>query len=402
MSHSNNNVYDVVIIGGGLVGNSLALALANDARVAVVESQAVDAIPSPDPRPLTLSYASQRILQALQLWDDIKPHATPITHIDVSCQGHYSRTQFNAADYQVEALGQVVVAQQLTAILRERVLQHPQLTRFYSSTLEQLTAAPGAQHLQLQTPQGTCQLEAKLLVAADGANSHTRELLGIGVRHEDHGQSALAAVVQLARSHRHVAYERFIGEEILAALPYGEQQVGVVWAMPAAQAAVLKELPEIDFCQRLQTAFGYQLGKLLGVNPRQLYPLRGLQAVEQVRPHAVLLGNAAHTLYPVAAQGFNLSLRDVAVLAQVVKDAMAAQKNPGDFSLLTEYARWREGQQLRTISMTRAVSRLFEGRSALAKELSLLALTATPSAKNQLAQQALGVADICPRWVLSN
>ena len=392
--------YDVVIVGSGLVGSSLALALSKQMSVALIESKASTATVIEDRRPLTLSAASQRIFQALGVWQVIQAYATPIQRVHVSCQGHFSTTQFAASDYKLSALGYVISAAQLIAQLQECVREQRLLAQFYSSQIVELFPTPFGYRIHLRTPQGNRWLHAKLLVAADGAHSLTRQQLGIAMNLNPATTTALTAVVNLSRSHNQVAYERFVADSVLAALPFAAKQMGIVWMLPIAQAKQYRDLANEEFCQRLQTAFGYRLGRLLTVEARQYYPVQRMQAAEQIRPHAVLLGNAARVFEPIAAQGFNLALRDVAVLVEVLLSALQTGQNIGDLAVLKQYGEQRAGAQTRTITMTRAITAVFASKQQWAKELSLLALGAIPASRDQLARQALGEIESCPLWVM--
>lgn len=395
--------FDVLIIGAGLVGNSLSLALANHAKIAIIEANTLTIPTIFDERALALTFSTQRILQALNLWEKIQPHSTPIQQVHVSEVGHFGVTRFSAQDYDVDALGHVISAQIFSHILQESVMKNPTIQTYYGTTIQQITPFPDGYRVEIKTPQGISTLTTRLLVGADGMQSRTRELLGIAAKREDYAQTALTARIKLSRSHQNMAYERFIKQDVLAVLPASDNQVAIIWTVLSERANALNALSETDFCAEFQVAFGYRLGKFLSVEKRQIYPLRSLRAEEQVRPHAVLLGNAAHTLHPVAAQGFNLSLRDVAVLAQIVMDAMAAKENPGNLVVLKKYQDWREKKQLETMRFTQGIVRIFSKKTLpwmLLRDTGLLALEILPFAKKAIAYHAMGATDFVPKWVL--
>jgi len=397
-----STAFDILIIGAGLVGNSLALALAHTGKVAIIEANPLDAQSIPDERALALSFSTQRILTALNVWQIIQPHTTTIQQVHVSEVGHFGATRFSATEHGVDALGYTITAQNLTDILRQSVLDEPAIQRFYSSTIQQITPIPDGYRVQVQTPDGIRTFTTCLLVGADGAQSPTRKLLGISAKQEDYAQTALTARMTLTRPHQNIAYERFAGKAVLATLPLTANQVGIVWTTDTPYAEKLKMLSDIDFCTGFQTAFGHRLGKFIQVEKRLAYPLRSLHALEQIRPHAVLLGNAAHTLHPVAAQGFNLSLRDVAVLAQTIMDAIATGENVGHLAVLEKYLHDRKKEQLETMGFTQGVIRSFSQKTLpwkLLKETGLLGLAILPFAKNTLARHAMGIAAGMPKWV---
>lgn len=394
---------DILIIGAGLVGNSLALALAGKANVAIIEANPLDAPSKSDERALALSFSTQRILSALDVWKVLQPHTTPIQHIHVSEAKRFGATRFAAADYHVDALGHTITAQTLTDVLRDTAINNSSITHFYSSKLQKLTPTPDGYRVEVQTPDGIHTFNTRLLVAADGAHSATRQLLGISAKQVPLSQIALTARMTLSRSHNYTAYERFADQAVLAALPMKNNEIAIVWTADAEQAETLKALPDAAFCEAFQTAFGYRLGKLAQVEKRLAYPIFSLEAAEQIRPHAVLLGNAAHTLHPVAAQGFNLSLRDVAMLAQIIRDAVATTKNPGDLSVLTNYLDHRKKGQRQIMGLTQVLTQSFSKKTLpwmVLKKMGLLGLEMLPFAKGLLAKQAMGSADEMPGWVL--
>jgi 2-octaprenyl-6-methoxyphenol hydroxylase len=397
-------IFDVIIIGAGLVGNSLALSLADSAKIAIIESRPLAAPLLADERALALSFSSQRILSALNLWQTLQPFCTPIQKVHVSEVGHFGAVRFSAPDYGIAALGYAISAQTLTDTLQKSVLEKSSLRHFYATTLQQITPIPEGYRIQAITPEGTRTFITRLLVGADGTHSPTRKLLGIEASQQTPTQTAITARMAITHSHQNIAYQRFSKDAVLATLPITEKKVVVVWTVPTEFAKQLQTCIDQDFCHQFQAAFGNRLGKFTLAGKRLMYPLSSLHAAEQIRPHAVLLGNAAHTLHPVAAQGFNLSLRDVAVLAQMVIDAMAAGKNPGALSVLEHYLQQRKKGQLETIGFTQSIIKSFTKKDlpwALLKEAGLLGFAILPFAKNKAAHYATGIADQMPKWVIN-
>ncbi len=398
-----NTDIDLLIIGAGLVGNSLALALKNHANIAMIEANAANVVLPPDMRTIALSFSTRDILKALNVWSTLASYTTGIEQVHVCEAGHFGVTRFLAQDYQTDVLGHTILAQALTDTLRKAVLDSA-IPVFFESYPIQIQAFPQRYRVQIKTPEGIQHFTTRLLVGADGADSLTRRLLGIDVQHKNYQQTALTAQVTLARAHQQIAYERFTEQGVLAALPLkNKESVGVIWTAPTEITDQLQHLSDAEFCQAFQSTFGYRLGKLLQVTHRQRYSLKGSKALQQICPHALLLGNAAHALHPVAAQGFNLSLRDVAMLAQVVMDALLAKKNPGDFSVLKQYEESRQQEQLAIMGLTQNLVRLFSQKNkvaGLARNMGLVGLDFIPFVKDWIANQTMGLANHMPAWVL--
>jgi ubiquinone biosynthesis UbiH/UbiF/VisC/COQ6 family hydroxylase len=326
--------FDVVIAGGGMVGASLACALAQFCRVAVVESFPLNASaaaapvyrPSFDARSTALSLSSVAFLQGIGLWSTVIRHAEPIRHIHVSDQGRFGSTRMDAADEGLEALGYIVENHWLGAVLHGALRERPNLRLIAPASVEAVTAVDGGAQLLLRAGEETRSLHAGLAVIADGARSALAARLGIDSEERNYGQTAVIANIAHAAPHGGRAFERFCDSGPLAMLPLtraedGRSRSALVWVKEAADAAEILALDERAFLRRLQPAFGYRLGRLLAAGNRASYSLALVQATEQVRAGIVVLGNAAHTLHPVAGQGFNLSLRDVAALVGALRTA---------------------------------------------------------------------------------
>ena len=384
----------LAIIGGGLVGASLALALQAGARargwrIVLVEPFAPgDAWqPSYDARSSALSYGSRQIFERLGLWSALAERAEAISRIHVSDQGRFGATRLNAADEGVPALGYVVenawMGHCLWRALDPEVVQWrcpAQVTR--------LQPLGDGYRLQLDDDSS---LDCDLAVLADGGRSGLREQLGIAVRHTPYEQCALIANISPAEGHGGQAFERFTEQGPLALLPMQDERCALIWTRPPVDAERLQQLPEREFLNELQQAFGYRLGALRQVGVRHVYPLALVEASEQVRPHLVVLGNAAHSLHPVAGQGFNLSLRDALALAESLLHSAAS---PGDFTVLQAYqARQRQDQAL-TVGFSDGITRLFgrgEPLLVAGRTLGLLGLDLLPPAKHWFARQAMGL-----------
>jgi 2-octaprenyl-6-methoxyphenol hydroxylase len=407
-----NNVsdFDVVIVGGGLVGASLACALASQPlRVAVVESFPLgsDSQPGFDERTLALSYGSRQIFEGLGLWSEIVlSDATPIRHIHVSDQGYPGITHLDSEAEGVDALGYVVPSRVLGGVLAEALPGVANLTLFSPATLTQFSRDDQQATLTINHNNTQQTLTTRLLVGADGIQSAVRDLADIGSRQVDYGQTAVVTNIATERFHDYTAYERFTAHGPLAVLPASNNKddIGyrsaVVWTVDSKQTEHILALDDEHFMQSLAEEFGQRLGSILRVGKRQAFPLSLRHARDHVQPRLALIGNAAHTLHPIAGQGFNLGLRDVAALAEVIKKATDAQDDPGSLLTLNAYARWRRRDHLRVIAFTDSMVRLFSNRFpplVLARNLGLLAADILPPVKHGLTRRAMGLAGKLPR-----
>ncbi|MEO4048571.1 2-octaprenyl-6-methoxyphenyl hydroxylase [Pseudomonas sp. CAU 1711] len=384
----------LAIIGGGLVGASLALALQAGARARGWKIVLVEPFvpghgyqPSYDARSSALSHGSRLIFERLGLWPLLAERAEPILQIQVSERGRLGATRLSAADEGVPALGYVLENAWMGHCLWQAL--DPAVVEWRSpAEVTRLQALGDGYRLWLNDGSG---LDCDLAVLADGGRSGLREQLGIAVRHTPYEQCALIANVSPAEAHGGQAFERFTEQGPLALLPLSDNRCALVWTRPPVDAERLRGLSERAFLDELQQAFGYRLGSLRQVGTRHLYPLALVEAAEQVRPHLVLLGNAAHSLHPVAGQGFNLSLRDAQTLAEVL---LAGPASPGDFATLRHYLARQDQDQALTVGFSDRVTRLFgrdESLLVAGRTLGLLGLDLLPPAKRWFARQAMGL-----------
>ncbi|RMH83157.1 2-octaprenyl-6-methoxyphenyl hydroxylase [Pseudomonas sp. AOB-7] len=384
----------LAIIGGGLVGASLALALQDTARqrgwrIALIEPFAPGSSyqPSYDARSTALSYGSRLIYERLGLWQAIAQRAEAILQIHVSDRGRFGAARLQAIEEGVPALGYVVenawIGHCLWQALDAEVVQW-----YCPAEVTGLQRLDDGYRLSLSDER---QLDCDLAVLADGGRSGLREQLGIGVSQRPYGQSALIANVTPLEAHRGQAFERFTDDGPMALLPLTDNRCALVWTRAAADAERLLRLNDAAFLAELQQAFGYRLGALRQVGARHLYPLSLVEAQEQVRPHLVVLGNAAHSLHPIAGQGYNLSLRDTLALAEVLQAATAPL---GDFATLQGYLQRQQLDQQLTLGFSDRVTRLFSNAQPLltaGRNLGLLGLDLLPPAKRWFARQAMGL-----------
>ncbi len=390
---------DIVIVGGGMAGATLAIALAGHGlRLTLVEAAPleVEAVPNYDDRAIALALGAVRIFRTLGLWERLATHAQPIRHIHVSEQRGFGFTRLEAEEEGVAALGQVITARDLGQVLLEALKALPEVRLLAPARVRWVARDEDQVHLGLD--QG--QLAARLLVAADGGDSFVRRELGFETRRDDYGQSALVANVTPGRPHGDTAFERFTAEGPLALLPMRGDRCGLVWTVAGERLDAMLALDDPTFLDRLQAAFGWRLGRFQKVGRRAGYPLGRLWVPHSVQDRAVLVGNAAHTLHPVAGQGFNLGIRDLAVLAEVVVDAHRAGEDIGSEAVLARYQARREGDQKLVVRATDALVRLFSNRwppLKVARDLGLLGMEFCPPARHLLARTAMGLRPPLPR-----
>lgn len=388
------NRADIAIIGGGLVGASLALALqglakARGWKIVLIEPFAPgDSFqPSYDARSSALSFGTRQIYEQLGVWQEVERRAEPIRQIQVSDRGRFGSARLDAAEEGVPALGYVVENAWLGQCLWQG-LDGDVVSWRCPAEVTAMQAVEGGYRLQLDDDTS---LDCSLAVLADGGRSSLREQLGIHVRHRPYDQSAVIANITPGEAHRGQAFERFTEQGPMALLPLPDNRCALVWTRLGTDAKRLVDLDERSFLAELQGVFGYRLGALRQVGVRHLYPLALVEAQEQVRPHLVVLGNAAHSLHPIAGQGFNLSLRDVQSLAEAL---LAGPQQPGDLATLRGYHERQRLDQAMTIGFSDHVTRLFGTRQPLlatGRNLGLLGLDLLPPAKRWFARQAMGL-----------
>lgn len=384
----------IVIIGGGLVGASLALALQAGARqrqwkIVLIEPYAPgDSYqPSYDARASALSYGSQQIYQRLGLWPSIAPRAEAINNIHISDRGRFAAARISAAEEGVPALGYVVENAWLGHCLWA-ALDSDTVEWRCPARVEQMQTLNDGYRLQLDDGSS---LDCDLAILADGGRSGLREQLGIHAQTTAYGQTALISNISTARPHQGLAFERFTDDGPMALLPLADNRCVLIWTREPAEAQRLYTLPDKEFLQELQACFGYRLGAIEQVGSRHLYPLSLIESSEQVRSHLAVLGNAAHSLHPVAGQGYNLSLRDSMALAECL---LAGPETPGDLATLQRFQNNQQLDQELTIGFSDRVTRLFSTAQPLlasGRNLGLLGLDLLPPAKRWFARQAMGL-----------
>ena len=401
--------YDVVIIGGGLVGASLACALAPlGLKLCLLEAVTPRASkqPSYDDRTLALSASSCRILQGLDLWDELQLHATAIRSIQVSEMGHSTRVMLDPAELGLDAFGHVVEAREFGAAAMGRLPELGGLDFICPANVESIKADQAGVDVHYQLNDKMNVLRASLVVGADGAESMVREAMGIEAERYDYHQTAIICNVTPEHSHQGRAYECFTESGPFALLPHRDGRCGLVWSVASAQAEELMQLDDASFLSQAELLFGAALGRWKKLGKRSSYPLKLVQARTDWRPRMLILGNAAHAIHPIGAQGFNLGLRDVAVLAELLAEAKAHVPDafdPGAESLLREYSAWRAPDQRATIAYSDGLARLYANKTAVvgvARQLGLIAHRLLPSLRRRLAINAMGFRGRIPKLAL--
>lgn len=399
-----DSVYDVAIVGGGMVGISLAIALARMTpapRVVLIEAQDYNRQLHGgfDSRTIALSYSSRQIFDALGLWPDLVEHGvTPIQTIHISDRGHAGMTHLQASEQGVEALGYVIENRILGTVLLQALQTQSQVEIVAPAELQAMSL--GSHYAELHgTREGKpLDIRARLVVAADGTQSFVRQYVGVEQRHWDYKQSAVIANVACSQPHRNIAYERFTSRGPMALLPLAglddaPYRYGLVWTVAADQVDAVMAMDDAQVARRLRDYFGTRVGEFVRIGQRYSYPLGHTQIREHVRHRLAFIGNAAHTLHPVAGQGFNLGLRDVATLAQVVREALHAQQDPGDLARLQAYASWRRRDLIQTSLFTDSLVRAFSTDFpplVVARNLGLIAMECFAPLRKRFTRHAMG------------
>lgn len=377
--------FDIIIVGGGLVGASLACALKNQAlKIALIDKSPLHSKPlhNFDARALALSLPSIECLQMLDVWPKICEAASVIKAVHVSKQGHFGVTKICALEHQLPALGYVVNADDLNNALNQVVETLPHVTLFRPAEIVKVEKRDQGWAIQLSNQK---KLNTKLLVAADGSESLLRKQQGIEVKIQDYQQTAIVANIALNQSHQAVAYERFLEKGSIAILPFGANCVKCVWIIPSNQLKTLEVQSDKVFLENIQREFGHRLGFFGKLGKRVFYPLKNICAESLYADRFVLIGNAANTMHPIAAQGFNLGLRDAATLAEILAQAQNTNQDIGSVEVLRSYADRRidDHQAIRYFTDSLAEPHVFQWLGILASEW------VTPF-KRRIAERGLG------------
>ncbi|MEY2920756.1 MAG: hypothetical protein RL261_2061 [Pseudomonadota bacterium] len=397
--------YDLAIVGGGLVGASLALSLAPlGLRIALVE--AVPPVqggqhPSFDERTTALANGTIRTFKTLGVWAGMEREAAPIRKIHVSDQGRFGTARVDAVEQGLESLGYVVPNRVIGAALWEGLGRAPSVEIIAPAQVTGSEIDGETRVVTYEVAGESHSLRAKLVVAADGIRSLVRGQAGIDADHIDYDQVAITAVMTTQRFHDYVAYERFTEDGPIAILPLTDGRCGMVWTRKPADVERLLGLSDAEFLREFQAAFGFRLGRFVRISPRASYRLSLSRADRHIAQRLAVVGAAAQGLHPIAGQGFNLGLRDAASLAEVIADRrIAGTTDAGDPALLQDYAEWRETDRRRIVAFTDGLVRLFSSPLGVIKglrSLGILAFDVLPPAKSALARLSVGAAERVPR-----
>ncbi|WMQ74880.1 MAG: 2-octaprenyl-6-methoxyphenol hydroxylase [Sodalis sp.] len=386
----------VTIIGGGMAGATLALALSHLSRgtlqIDLVEVRTPGSRDHPgfDARAVALAQRTCREMTTIGVWPALASCATAITRVEVSDKGHLGKVQIATDDYQLPALGYVVELHAAGKRLFDLLRQAPGV-RLHCPAM--LTRLRREREETIITLDNGVELNAQLMVAADGSCSSLAAQCGMRWRQRDYQQIAVIANISTAVPHGGDAFERFTPHGSLALLPMSSARSSLVWCLPAAHKQDIADWDERRFCQALQQAFGWRFGRITAAGERQCYPLRLCTAERHIAHRLALVGNAAQTLHPIAGQGFNLGLRDVMTLAETLTQAAAQGEDIGDYAVLTRYQRRRRPDQAGTVGITDGLIHLFANRHlplVVGRNLGLLAMAHIPSLRDALARKTLG------------
>lgn len=403
--------FDVVIVGAGMVGASLALLLreymAQGLTVALIDEHEIKATqgqqPSFDDRTTALSLGTQRILGKMGLWTSLAQQGCAIEHIQVSQRGQFGRVRLHAKEEGVDTLGSVIPNRALGQGLSQALLDSPNLSILAPASVEHYEMQDEGARITLRQADESHTLHTRLLVLADGASSLGCKQLGIEQDRHDYGQTALICNVSFDRSHDHWAFERFTQGGPLALLPMQGNRFALVWCMPHEQAKAYLALDESEFNQHLQQTVGFDKGRITKSGDRFCYPLALTKAKEQVRRHLVILGNAAHGLHPVAGQGFNLALRDTYELAKNIGRIYQQQgvDQLGQLTHLLDYQQAQQQDQALTIGLSHHLPTQFAHAGcawSVLRALGLTVMDSVPVTKTLFARQAMGLVGATQAW----
>ena len=385
--------YDILIIGGGLIGNTLALALEKSHwRIGLIEektptlhSQARD-----DMRALALAKKSQEILNALDIWETIAPHATPIEKIHISQQHYFGTSVLDAKEMAFDAFGYVVPLPDLFQTLQHKFSSTKNIDFIRPAKVVDISAKD--QHWEVHLDNQPT-LSARLLICCDGTHSFARQTLELSTTEHDYQQAALITNITLENPHHNIAYERFTHAGSLAFLPMRDQRATLVWVHDKKDTEKLLHLDDKEFIHQLQKNFGRRAGNFLHSSKRQIHPLQEMLASKQTSTRLILMGNAAHTMHPIAAQGLNLGLRDVMTLADLLNHEA---NDPGDYLLLQQYEKQRARDQQSTSRLSHALQKLSGQHSKILRGLANIALQSFdlfPGLKKRFALKQMGLID---------
>jgi 2-octaprenyl-6-methoxyphenol hydroxylase len=390
--------YDLVIVGGGMAGASLACALVDTGlNIAIIEAVPwqSDQQPSYDVRTISLSHGSRLIYETMGIWQQIDPQAVcPIYSIHISDRGHPGMTHLDRKDAGVEALGYVIENRALGAALMNSLEANKNVDLISPATVSEVDVGEKLATLTCSSEGEELIVQSKLVVIADGGRSGLRDKLNFQTSVDDYQQTAIVCNVTPGKPHQHCAYERFTPSGPLAMLPMNDNRCWCVWAVKSGDVDEYLSLSEQQFLEKLQKEFGDRLGRFSRVGKRYAYPLARNRVDETIIPRVVLVGNAAHTVHPVAAQGFNLGLRDVTWLAEVITGSHRDSQDIGAIKVLQHYEDIRAKDTQRVSAFTHGMIKVFTSRVppvVACRNFGLLMTDMVPELKHALLKRTMGL-----------
>jgi len=395
MADKNTQQTDIMIVGAGMVGCLLALAIAKHSpqvKITLIDDNAKKtekgSHPGFDARSIALSAGSCQLLEQLGVWSSLVQNAQPIQDIHISDRNHLGIVELESSTSD-SPYGFVVELQNVGVVLKQKLSLYPNIERLFDSSLTNICKHQSMIIGELQDKQN---IEAKLCIAADGGNSQTNLLLGIDSISSDYACSAVIANIRCDKAHQNRAYERFTEAGPLALLPLSEQRYSLVWSVKNSELEDILKLNDQQFLNKLQHAFGFRAGIFTQAGKRDSYPLKLVKTDKPIKHRSIAIGNAAHLLHPVMGQGFNLGMRDLSVLATVIAD-LEDINQLGDFSMLNRYWSARQDDHHTTINMTDNIVRIFSSNDwpfVVGRTIALQAISILPSLGKPIVKQAKG------------
>jgi 2-octaprenyl-6-methoxyphenol hydroxylase len=394
--------YDLAIVGGGIIGNTLAVALQNSGlRVVSIESQA-QSVSIAKSRAYVLSMLSGQIFEGLGIWDRVLPQVTQFSQIQISDADYAGVVKMYPQDLGTETLGYAASHEVLLTALQSKLQTAANITVMCPAQVVDVDYTDTGAEITIQTPDTSTptKIRASLVIAADGAKSSLRDRAGIETTGWNYWQSCITATIKPEKHHQNVAYERFWYAGPIGVLPLADGRCQVVWTVPHQQAEELRDLPINEFLQALEDCTGGVLGKLELDSQRWLFPVKLMQSKHYIAPRLALIGDAAHCCHPVAGQGMNLGIRDAVALAEVLVTAHQAGEDIGSNSVLKRYANWRKPENWVILAFTDFLDRVFSNRIlpiVIIRRLGLFLLDRIPVFKYLALRLMTGLAGKIPQ-----
>jgi 2-octaprenyl-6-methoxyphenol hydroxylase len=400
--YANELDYDIAIVGGGIIGNTLAVALQNSGvKVVSIESQAAS-ISVTKNRAYVMSMLSGQIFQGLGIWERVLPQVTRFSQIQISDADYAGVVKLYPQDLGTDTLGYAASHEVLLTALQEKMRSAENIKVLCPAQVVGVEYTPTGAQIAIVTPDSDTSrtIRTKLVIAADGANSSLRTDAGIQTAGWNYWQSCVTATIVPEKPHQSVAYERFWYAGPIGVLPLADGRCQVVWTAPHQQAQALRDLPEAEFLTQLEHCTGGLLGKLTLDGQRWLFPVKLMQSQKYTAPRLALVGDAAHCCHPVAGQGMNLGIRDAAALAEILIAAHVAGEDIGSDKVLKRYTRWRKPENWAILAFTDFLDRMFSTRLfpiVIVRRLGLFLLDRVPGCKYLALRLMTGLAGKIPQ-----